>query len=200
MVSIDGFVALLIGRIIVGLGIGLASMTVPLYIAEVSPAAHRGAMVTMNVLFITGGQFVAYLVAAGFAEVPNGWRYMLGLSGAPAVVQFIGMCFLPESPRYLLSKGKSQEAYKVLERMNIPNIDEEMEDLTLSVSSAAVARASWRDLFDPSIRRALIIGVSLQAFQQLCGCVALFAPFCLLFLFTFPPLASTLQCTTRRPF
>lgn len=75
-----------------------------------SSLSKRGRLVTLNILFVTGGQFIAYCVAAGFANVPEGWRYMLGLSGLPAIVQFIGMLFLPESPRYLVHRNRLDEA------------------------------------------------------------------------------------------
>jgi len=104
------FTTLLLGRIIAGLGVGLASMTVPLYIAEVSPPQYRGALVSSNILFVTGGQFVSYLIAAGFSLVDEGWRYMLGLGLVPPVIQIIGMLFLPESPRYLVKRGKTEQA------------------------------------------------------------------------------------------
>ncbi|XP_056101727.1 proton myo-inositol cotransporter-like [Rhinichthys klamathensis goyatoka] len=102
---------LLCGRLTVGLGIGIASMTVPVYIAEVSPSHLRGQLVTINTLFITGGQFVASVVDGLFSYLPHdGWRYMLGLSVVPAVLQFTGFLFLPESPRWLLQNGETQKA------------------------------------------------------------------------------------------
>lgn len=161
---------LVLGRSIVGVGIGLASMTVPMYIAEISPSRFRGAMVTTNVLFITGGQFIAYLVAAGFANVDQGWRYMLGLSGVPAVIQFVGMIFMPESPRFLIGADKLDAARQVLTRMGIANVESEVSEIRATLDQQAQQQASFRDLLDPKIRRALIIGMSLQAFQQLCGC------------------------------
>ncbi|KAJ3596637.1 hypothetical protein NHX12_003041 [Muraenolepis orangiensis] len=92
-----GRATLLLGRVVVGLGIGVASMTVPVYIAEVSPPHLRGQLVTVNQLFITGGQLVASLVDGLFSYMEsNGWRYMLGLSVVPALVQLAGFLFLPE--------------------------------------------------------------------------------------------------------
>lgn len=80
---------LLIGRVIVGLGVGLASMTVPVYIAECAPEELRGALVSIDVLLITTGQFVSYIVDAIFLNVPYNWRWMLGLSAVPAILQFV---------------------------------------------------------------------------------------------------------------
>uniref|UniRef100_A0A1I8IL78 MFS domain-containing protein n=1 Tax=Macrostomum lignano TaxID=282301 RepID=A0A1I8IL78_9PLAT len=76
---------LVAGRVTVGAGIGLASMIVPVYLAETSPAHLRGRLVTLNTVFITGGQFVAALTAGAFSGVTQGWRYMLGLAGLPAL-------------------------------------------------------------------------------------------------------------------
>jgi SP family myo-inositol transporter-like MFS transporter 13 len=104
------FPELLVGRIIAGMGVGLASMTVPLYIAEVSPPEYRGALVSSNILFVTGGQFISYLVAAGLSLTDDGWRYMLGLGVLPATIQLVALLFLPESPRYLVKRGKVDKA------------------------------------------------------------------------------------------
>lgn len=92
---------IIIGRIIVGLGVGMASMTAPLYISEVSPHRIRGALVSTNGLLITGGQFLSYLINLAFTKAPGTWRWMLGVAGVPALVQFILMLSLPESPRWL---------------------------------------------------------------------------------------------------
>ena len=80
---------LVIGRVIAGLGVGLASMTVPVYIAECAPEELRGAMVSLDVLLITTGQFVAYAVDAILIPVEHNWRWMLGLSAVPAILQFV---------------------------------------------------------------------------------------------------------------
>lgn len=110
---------LLVGRFTVGAGIGLSSMIIPLYIAELAPTRIRGTLVTLNCLFIVGGQAVAALVAVGLSFTPEnlGWRFMLGIGALPSAIQFIGFLFLPESPRWLIQKGREQEAFKVLQRM-----------------------------------------------------------------------------------
>lgn len=102
---------LLLGRFIIGLGVGLASMAVPLYIAEAAPPEARGALVTLNNVFITFGQFVACVVDGVFSKVdyPHGWRWMLGLGAIPAAIQFLGFLYLPESPRWL-ARYKGKEA------------------------------------------------------------------------------------------
>ncbi|XP_013881953.1 proton myo-inositol cotransporter isoform X4 [Austrofundulus limnaeus] len=169
-------VVLLAGRIVVGLGIGIASMTVPVYIAEVSPPHLRGQLVTINALFITGGQFVASVVDGVFSYLSHsGWRYMLGLSTVPAVLQFFGFVFLPESPRWLLQKGRSQEACQVLSRIRgDQNIDEEYDTIKASIEeeereAGAGGVVILRILSHGPTRRALVVGCGLQMFQQLSG-------------------------------
>eukprot|EP00959_Pyramimonas_sp_CCMP1952_P299189 6258095-Pyramimonas_sp.AAC.1 len=95
---------LIAGRVTVGLGVGLASMCVPVYIAEVAPAESRAALVSVNNLLITTGQFCAFVVNTLLRRVPHQWRWMLAVCGLPAVLQLIGLLFLPESPRWLLNK------------------------------------------------------------------------------------------------
>ncbi|CAH8349963.1 unnamed protein product [Eruca vesicaria subsp. sativa] len=95
---------IVIGRVFVGLGVGMASMTAPLYISEASPAKIRGALVSTNGFLITGGQFLSYLINLGFTDVKGTWRWMLGIAGVPAFLQFILMFTLPESPRWLYRK------------------------------------------------------------------------------------------------
>jgi len=87
------------GRAASGLGIGLASVVVPVYIAEASPRRWRAALVTANTLMITGGQFVAYAADFAFTFAPGTWRWMLGAAAAPALAQALGLLALPESPR-----------------------------------------------------------------------------------------------------
>ncbi|XP_028813824.1 solute carrier family 2 member 13b isoform X2 [Denticeps clupeoides] len=167
---------LLFGRLTVGLGIGITSMTVTVYIAEVSPSHLRGQLVTINTLFITGGQVVASLVDGAFSYLKhNGWRYMLGLSVIPAVLQFVGFLFLPESPRWLLQKGHTQKAQSVLKQIRCTdNVDEEYDTIKTSIEeemreSGGGGPVIWRILTNPPARRALIVGCGLQMFQQLSG-------------------------------
>jgi MFS transporter, SP family, solute carrier family 2 (myo-inositol transporter), member 13 len=160
---------LVIGRAIVGFGIGVASMSVPMYVAEVAPSRHRGALVSTNVLFITGGQFVSYLVDSAFANVDSGWRWMLGLSAVPAVIQIFGMMFLPESPHFLVRAGRISEARSVLARIEGVGYDVERKLEEIQANIQMEEAGSWSDLFSTSMRRPLIIAVGLQAFQQLVG-------------------------------
>ncbi|XP_029952171.1 proton myo-inositol cotransporter-like [Salarias fasciatus] len=167
---------LLVGRIVVGLGIGIASMTVPVYIAEVSPSHLRGQLVTINSLFITGGQFVASVVDGAFSYLKHdGWRYMLGLSIIPAALQFFSFIFLPESPRWLLQKGRSQEARRVLSRIRGGrDVTDEFDSIRAGIEdeqkeAGAGGLVILRILRHGPTRRALTVGCGLQMFQQLSG-------------------------------
>ncbi|KAL2093338.1 hypothetical protein ACEWY4_010650 [Coilia grayii] len=166
---------LLLGRLTVGLGIGIASMTVPVYIAEVSPPHLRGQLVTLNTLFITGGQFIASVVDGAFSYLHHdGWRYMLGLSVLPAVLQFVGFLFLPESPRWLLQKGQDQKARQVLSQIRgTTHVDEEYDAIKTTIEEEMASTGGGpvlcRILSSPPARRALIVGCGLQMIQQLSG-------------------------------
>jgi len=107
---------LLVGRLIIGVGIGVASMLTPLYLAETAPARTRGALVSLNQLAITCGILVSYLVGYVFAASGE-WRWMLGLGAVPGVVLAAGMLVLPESPRWLAGHARLDEAMAVLRRL-----------------------------------------------------------------------------------
>ncbi|KAG7385589.1 hypothetical protein PHYPSEUDO_001241 [Phytophthora pseudosyringae] len=166
------FVQLLLGRLIVGLGIGCASTTVPLYIAEASPPQIRGRLVSLNSVLITGGQFFATVLDALLADTEGGWRYMLGLAAVPAVVQFVGFMALPESPRYLVSKGMEDEARAALLKIRgeQENIEVELEHMKSEVRGSKLEESNvWEELRSPPVMRALTLGCFLQCLQQLCG-------------------------------
>jgi len=120
------FQSLSVGRCIVGVGIGLASLTTPIYIAEVAQPAMRGTLVTVNGLMICFGQFSAGMIDGIFESLfPNsGWRFMLGLAAVPSLIMFVGFKFyLPESPRWLVMNGRVDEAREVL--MSVRDSDEQ---------------------------------------------------------------------------
>ncbi|KAK3743533.1 hypothetical protein RRG08_027401 [Elysia crispata] len=164
---------LLGGRIIVGIGIGFASMTVPVYIAEAAPSAIRGRLVSMNQLFITIGILVSSLVAGGFSSMKEtGWRYMLGLAGVPGIIQFVGFLYLPESPRWLVTKGHDDKAREVLRRIrDKEDVEEELEEIKVAMEEDKKESGFvlGRVMSTPHVRKALFIGCGLQIFQQLCG-------------------------------
>jgi sugar porter (SP) family MFS transporter len=159
---------LIIGRIVVGLGIGLASGTVPVYISEVSPADARGWQVSLFQLAITVGILLAYIVDYAFAAI-QGWRWMFGLAVVPAAIFGIGMAILPESPRWLARGGHHVRARAMLIRVRgTSDVDAEMLEIEQSILRAE-EHGSMADLFAPSIRPALIVGIGLAIFQQVTG-------------------------------
>ncbi|XP_047940493.1 probable inositol transporter 2 [Salvia hispanica] len=167
---------LIVGRVFVGLGVGIASMTSPLYISEASPAKIRGALVSTNGFLITGGQFLSYLINLAFTKAPGTWRWMLGVAGLPALLQFILMLLLPESPRWLYRKGREDEAEAILKKIYSPEqVLVEMENLKESIEKEAVENSSSEKismvklLGTTTVRRGLVAGVGLQVFQQFVG-------------------------------
>ncbi|PIA29730.1 hypothetical protein AQUCO_05800082v1 [Aquilegia coerulea] len=163
---------LIFGRFLVGLGVGVASVTAPVYIAEASPSEIRGGLVGTNVLMITGGQFLSYLVNLAFTEVPGTWRWMLGVAAVPAVIQFFLMLFLPESPRWLYMKNEKSKAIIVLAKIyDTDRLEEEIDQLSVALEEEDQKNAvKYWDVFKTKeIRLAFLAGAGLQAFQQLTG-------------------------------
>uniref|UniRef100_A0ACD5V3Y7 Uncharacterized protein n=1 Tax=Avena sativa TaxID=4498 RepID=A0ACD5V3Y7_AVESA len=173
MCAAGGPYVLILGRLFVGLGVGIASVTAPVYIAEAAPSEIRGGLVSTNVLMITGGQFFSYLVNIGFTEVPGTWRWMLGVAAVPAVIQFVLMLFLPESPRWLYRKDEKAKAIAVLEQIYESGRLEEEVDLLASASMhefQSNCTGSYLDIFrSKELRLAFCAGAGLQAFQQFTG-------------------------------
>uniref|UniRef100_A0A6N2MP46 Major facilitator superfamily (MFS) profile domain-containing protein n=1 Tax=Salix viminalis TaxID=40686 RepID=A0A6N2MP46_SALVM len=164
---------LILGRLFVGLGVGIASVTAPVYIAEASPSEVRGGLVSTNVLMITGGQFLSYLVNLAFTEVPGTWRWMLGVAGVPAVVQFCIMLCLPESPRWLFMKNDKAKAIVILSKIyDIARLEDEIENLSVAEEEERQKRNDVKisDVFkSKEMRLAFLAGAGLQAFQQFTG-------------------------------
>jgi sugar porter (SP) family MFS transporter len=169
--SLAAFVA---ARIVGGVGIGLASMLSPLYIAEVSPAATRGRLVSVNQFAIIAGMLVVYYVNAVVAglgdeawNVAEGWRWMFGSAVVPALA-FLALLFLvPESPRWLAKRGESDRARAILARLN----GDARARQELAAIQAAVAKESGTlaELLTPALRMPLLIGVTLAVLQQVTG-------------------------------
>ncbi|MDR1600972.1 MAG: sugar porter family MFS transporter [Tannerella sp.] len=162
---------LIAARLFLGIAIGVSSFAVPLYIAEISPARIRGRLVSMFQLMITIGILVSYLSDLFFADDanPDCWRPMFYIGVVPAVILFAGMWFLPETPCWLLLKGREDESRRTLSRIEDPD----MAETSLAQIKARIAedkaQAGWREIFKPWLRNALIIAVGIMFFQQSVG-------------------------------
>ena len=175
----QGVIVLVIGRFLVGLAIGVASMLTPLYLAEISPARVRGAIVSLNQLCITGGILVSYLVGFALASSSDGWRWMLALGALPGVILAAGMLVLPESPRWLAGRGRIPDANTVLQHLRgTADVSDELNTLRTDLAREGRQLAGASELLTPRLRRPLIIGIGLAMFQQITGIntVIYFAP------------------------
>jgi MFS transporter, SP family, arabinose:H+ symporter len=160
----------IIFRIIGGLGVGIASMLSPLYISEVSPAAVRGKFVTYNQLAIVIGILLAFISNALLVDTgENNWRWMLIVMSLPAVL-FFGFLFLaPESPRWLVQKGRSGEAFSILEKINGTILaKEELSSIEDSIRAESDS-GTYREVFSGRMRPVILIGIFLSVFSQITG-------------------------------
>ena len=158
---------ILASRFILGLSVGTASFVSPMYIGELVPPRIRGGVVSFNQLMVTLGILVAYIVDWAFAPLPNNWRWMFAVTVIPGAALAIGMYFMPFSPRWLIQKGREDEARRVLGRYreSEEDVDEEIED----IKTVAREEVPLRELISKSLRRTMIVGVGLAVFQQIVG-------------------------------
>lgn len=171
-----GPVMLMFARFFLGTAIGISSFAVPLYIAEVSPTKMRGTLVSMFQLLITIGILVSYLSDSAFA-VPDGdpaftscWRPMFYVGVIPAIIMFVGLIFLPETPRWLISKGHEDKCRQVLEKVEEAGLIEEvitrMKD---DLEADRLNKVNWTMVFKKWLRVPLIIAVGIMFVQQFTG-------------------------------
>ncbi len=157
------------GRLVIGVGVGLAAVAAPLYGAEMAPAAWRGRFVSAYQLAITIGIFIAYQVDATLTADNGGWRLMLGVAGFVGVALFLAMLAAPESPRWLLKMGRQGEA---LDRLRAVRPDADQPALLAGMEAAVTEeaqQASWGEVFAPELRRPLMVAIGLAVYQQITG-------------------------------
>ncbi|WP_345777402.1 sugar porter family MFS transporter [Halorubrum sp. 2020YC2] len=157
---------LVAGRMIDGVAIGFASIVGPLYISEIAPPSVRGGLTSLNQLMVTVGILSSYFVNYAFSG-SGSWRIMLGAGMVPAVVLAAGMARMPESPRWLYERGRTDEARAVLRRTRDGEVDSELSEIETTVE--AQSDSGVRDLLSPWMRPALIVGLGLAVFQQITG-------------------------------
>lgn len=181
----QSFTELVIYRIIGGIGIGVVSIVSPMYISEVAVARWRGTLVSLYQLAITIGFLAAYLVNFQILRsaetavydtpwlhwimVDEMWRGMLGSNALPALLFFIVIFFIPESPRWLILRNRTERAHAVLEHIYRSSEAADSEITTIRDAEKAAPKSEWRSLTSPGMRRALLIGVAIAMLGQFMG-------------------------------
>jgi len=172
------FFLLVMSRLIIGLGIGLSSSTVPTYLSELAPARLRGAMGSLNQIFIVSGILIAFLVSYGLGPSAN-WRAMFAGALIPALVLLVGLVVLPETPRWLVKNGREDEAREVLISAHggTADLDEEIATIREVIRLDTDQKARLRDLLAPWVRPMLLVALLLAMGQQFSGVNAVNAYF-----------------------
>lgn len=179
MTLAPSFEILMVGRLLAGVGIGLGVMIAPVYIVEISPTIARGSLTSFPEIFINLGILLGYVSNYAFSGLRAhiNWRIMLAVGILPSVIIGFALCFIPESPRWLVLQNRIDEARDVLLKTNENKMEVE-ERLNEILSAAGIGNADkseekavWRELLSPSpaLLRMLIVGIGIQCFQQITG-------------------------------
>ena len=161
--------AFIAGRFAAGIGVGMASVLSPMYIAEIAPTHMRGRMVSINQLTIVMGIFVTNYVNYGLRnEGVDAWRWMVGLGAVPSLLFLTGVLWLPESPRWLVKAGNDVKAGKILARIGGSKY---ADDTIPAIKNTLTGdtKISYAAVFHKSVLPAVLVGIGLAVFQQLCG-------------------------------
>lgn len=169
----DGYWSLMVGRFVMGVAVGAVSAAVPTYLGEMAPAQIRGGILTLNQLMITIGLLASYLVNWAFADSGD-WRLMFWMAGIPAVLLVVACLILPESPVWLITHGRANEAHRILDTVTVPGgADRVISRFTPEPSATGLETKpksrGMRALLAPGVRPALFVGVTLAALQQFSG-------------------------------
>jgi MFS transporter, SP family, arabinose:H+ symporter len=170
--TLAAFVA---ARIVGGLAVGAAILIAPVYIAEIAPAQRRGGLVSLNQLMIVIGISASFFSNYFLLDVgENNWRWMLGVQVFPALLYLLLLSLIPESPRWLVIKGRDEQALEVLTRVHgAAQAQESLQQIRQSLAARNVSHG-WRALFDRRIRLVMLIALGLAFFQQITGINAIF--------------------------
>lgn len=164
---------LVAARVVLGLGIGMASNLVPVFIAELAPPRYRGRLVGLNQLMITLGIVLAYVANYGLEHAPHSWRWMFGIAAVPALLFGTGMLLQPESPRWLALNGSQERAREILGRLRghteAAVLDAELADMASTSGTRRTGAGRWRALTTRTVRPAVVAGVGLQILGQASG-------------------------------
>jgi sugar porter (SP) family MFS transporter len=161
-------------RVLGGVGIGIASISTPMYIAEITPARFRGRMVAVNQIAIVAGialtSFINYFIAKSGDQswlIQDGWRWMFGLGVVPAVLFAVLLIRIPESPRWLIERGDADKAGRILEKVG--GAEFARAEFAAIKTSVSQEKGTWGELFSAKLRLPLVIGVLLAVLQQVTG-------------------------------
>ncbi|GFP84012.1 sugar transport protein 8 [Phtheirospermum japonicum] len=162
---------LILGRILFGFGVGFGNEAVPLFLTEIAPIQHRGAVNILFQLFVTIGILFAQLINYGTSTIhPNGWRYSLGLAVVPGSVLFIGSLVITETPASLVQRGRVEDGKEALVRIRgVDDVDREFEQIVLACEQGARVTQPYKKLFKRSGIPPLVVANLMQVFQQLTG-------------------------------
>uniref|UniRef100_A0A0D6R2X7 Major facilitator superfamily (MFS) profile domain-containing protein n=1 Tax=Araucaria cunninghamii TaxID=56994 RepID=A0A0D6R2X7_ARACU len=171
---------LIIGRIMLGFGVGFANQSIPIYLSEMAPPKLRGALNIGFQLFNGIGVLSANLINYGTAKIDGwGWRLSLGLAGVPAVIMLVGSLFLPDTPNSLIERGNPDKAKAMLERIRgTPNVHAEFDDLIEASQNSETVQRPFRNILTRKYRPQLVMAIFIPFFQQMTGInvIAFYAP------------------------
>jgi sugar porter (SP) family MFS transporter len=159
----------ILGRFLAGVGVGMASMLSPLYIAEIAPEKFRGRLVALNQLTIVLGILITHIINYSLRNIgPDAWRWMFGLGAAPSLLFFIGVLFLPESPRWFIQQNKIAPALKILNKIGGKEFANSTQN-NIQKTVSGEHRVKFSILFKKINLTVVLLGVGLAVFQQWCG-------------------------------
>ncbi|MCO5586022.1 hypothetical protein L7F22_039959 [Adiantum nelumboides] len=162
---------LIIGRILLGVGVGFANQSVPVYLSEMAPAKYRGGLNIVFQLAITIGILCANLINYGTGKLtPWGWRLSLGLAAVPAAIMTIGSALLPDTPNSMIERGEYEKGRNMLRKIRgVNDVDIEYEDIVLASEAARQVEHPWRNIIQRRYRPHLVMAIMIPLFQQLTG-------------------------------